>query len=59
MPRSARFGVYVAYAYYLSLLAKIERYPAQRLLSQRLRLPSYQKFILLVRSFFSFKRGIL
>ena len=59
LPRSARFGVYVAYAYYLSLLAKIERYPVQRLLSQRLRLPSYQKFILLVRSFFSFKRGIL
>ena len=59
LPRSARFGVYVAYAYYLSLLAKIERYPAQRLLSQRLRLPSYQKLILLVRSFFSFKLGIL
>ena len=59
LPRSARFGVYVAYAYYVALLKKIERYPAQRLLRQRLRLPSYQKFILLIRSFFSFKLGVL
>ena len=59
LPRGARFGVYVAYAYYVALLKKIERYPAQRLLSQRLRLPSYQKFILLIRSFFSFKLGVL
>ena len=59
LPRSVRFGVYVAYAYYVALLKKIERYPAQRLLRQRLRLPSYQKFILLIRSFFSFKLGVL
>ena len=55
LPAGARFGVYVAYVYYRSLLRKIEARPGEVLLRQRLRLPSYEKFLLLIGSFFRFK----
>lgn len=55
LPKSARFGVYVAYIYYLGLLEKIEKSPVQTLLERRLRLPQYRKFVLLVHSFFRYR----
>ena len=55
LPAGARFGVYVAYVYYRSLLRKIEARPGEVLLRQRLRLPNYEKFLLLIGSFFRFK----
>ena len=59
LPRKARFGVYVTYVYYRALLRKIEAQPGQLLLHQRLRLPNYQKFALLIQSFLRFKLGVL
>ena len=55
LPVGARFGVYVAYVYYRSLLRKIEAQPGEVLLRQRLRLPNHEKFLLLIHSFFRFK----
>ena len=54
LPKRSRFGVYVAYIYYLALLEKIEKSPIQTLLGRRLRLPQYRKVALLLHSFFRY-----
>lgn len=43
LPAKARFGVYVAYKYYLSLFGKIRRTHARRILRERIRIPNYAK----------------
>ena len=50
LPWKARFGVYVAYKYYLSLFKKIRRTQASRILESRIRLPNYRKAMILVRA---------
>ena len=50
LPWKARFGVYVAYKYYLSLFRKIRRTQASRILESRIRLPNYRKAMILVRA---------
>jgi len=46
LPRDARLAVYVAYDYYLALLIRIERTPANELLSKRIRVPDVVKGLL-------------
>jgi hypothetical protein len=36
LPRSARFGVYVAYVYYLALFKKIQNTPSESILRSRI-----------------------
>jgi 15-cis-phytoene synthase len=55
LPDGARFGVYVAYVYFYSLFKKISRYPAERLLKERVRIPDSKKYALLVSSYFAEK----
>ena len=43
LPLKARFGVYLAYKYYLSLFKKIKAVRPQRILEERIRIPNYQK----------------
>lgn len=43
LPLKARFGVYVAYKYYLSLFGKIKRMQPERILEERVRIPDYAK----------------
>jgi|SRR5690348_998046 phytoene/squalene synthetase len=50
LPVKAKFGVYVAYKYYLSLFKKIKRTHAQKLLEQRIRIPNYSKAFIVVRA---------
>lgn len=50
LPLKARFGVYVAYKYYLSLFKKIKRAKPSVILEQRIRIPNYRKAIILVRA---------
>jgi 15-cis-phytoene synthase len=50
LPLKARFGVYVAYKYYLSLFSKIKRTQASKILDRRIRIPSYSKAFILVRA---------
>lgn len=52
LPRSSRFGVYVAYVYYKQLHNKIRSIPPKRVLTERIRIPNYQKMGLLASSFF-------
>ncbi|MBM3439577.1 MAG: phytoene/squalene synthase family protein [Bacteroidetes bacterium] len=50
LPLKARFGVYVAYKYYLSLFKKIKRLEPDTIMEQRIRIPSYGKAMILVRA---------
>lgn len=43
LPLKARFGVYLAYKYYLSLFKKIKAVKPQHILEERIRIPNYQK----------------
>lgn len=59
LPATSQFGVYLAYKYYLSLFKKIRRLPAQRILSERIRIPNGQKVSLMMRSYVAYKMAIL
>jgi phytoene synthase len=50
LPIKARFGVYVAYKYYMSLFKKIRRTEPAALLSCRIRIPNYSKAFIVVRA---------
>jgi phytoene/squalene synthetase len=50
LPVKARFGVYVAYKYYLSLFKKIRRSQPAVLLEDRVRIPNYSKIFILMRA---------
>ena len=50
LPLKARFGVYVAYKYYLSLFKKIKRTQPAKILEQRIRIPNYSKAFIIVRA---------
>ena len=51
LPRSARFGVYVAYKYYLALFRKIRNTPPEKVLQTRIRIPNPYKATLLAYSY--------
>jgi phytoene synthase len=50
LPVKARFGVYVAYKYYLSLFKKIKKVKPSRILEQRVRIPNYSKAFILAKA---------
>jgi phytoene/squalene synthetase len=50
LPLKARFGVYVAYKYYLSLFNKIRKMEPSRVRMQRIRIPDYYKAMIIVRA---------
>ncbi|MBS1576769.1 MAG: phytoene/squalene synthase family protein [Bacteroidetes bacterium] len=50
LPLKARFGVYVAYKYYLSLFKKIKQTQPSRILESRIRIPAYRKAMIIVRA---------
>lgn len=50
LPWKARFGVYVAYKYYFSLFEKIKRVHPSRILRQRIRIPDFQKVMIVARA---------
>ncbi len=50
LPVKVRFGVYVAYKYYLSLFKKIRKAAPQKILKQRVRIPDYGKMLILAKA---------
>ena len=50
LPVKARFGVYVAYKYYLSLFKKIKKAKPATLLTDRIRIPNYSKAFIVMRA---------
>ncbi len=50
LPLNARFGVYVAYKYYLSLFRKIKKLQAKRVMEERIRIPDYGKVMIVAKA---------
>lgn len=50
LPLKARFGVYVAYKYYLSLFKKIKTVHYSTILESRIRIPDYKKLLIVLRA---------
>ena len=50
IPAKAKFGVYVAYKYYLSLFKKIQRLQPRYVKTQRIRIPNYGKAFIIAKA---------
>jgi len=50
LPKGVRFGVYLAYMYYINLFQKIKRSPAAQVQQERIRVPDSRKMYLLLSS---------
>lgn len=50
LPLKARFGVYVAYKYYLSLFRKIKKSGPAIVINKRIRIPDYHKALIVFRA---------
>ena len=50
LPLKSRFGVYVAYKYYLSLFKKISSLEPAKVLETRIRIPNYEKIMIVLRA---------
>ncbi|MCB0793312.1 MAG: squalene/phytoene synthase family protein, partial [Flavobacteriales bacterium] len=59
LPRGARFGVYMAYVYYVNLFRKIQALPPERILQQRVRVRNRKKIALLTTGYFKHSLGLL
>lgn len=59
LPASSKFGVYLAYKYYLSLFAKIKEKSSAEILENRIRLPNSEKAYVLFKSYIRYKTAIL
>jgi phytoene synthase len=59
LPASSRFGVYVAYIYYLALFKKIKAISCGSIMSERVRIPNTQKISLLAGSYLKHSLGML
>jgi 15-cis-phytoene synthase len=59
LPRSSRFGVYMAYVYYQALLRKIMNTPAHRVIETRIRIRNRHKLRLLFTSFIRHRLNLI
>ena len=50
LPHTARFGVYLAYIYYVSLFKKIQQTPSHKVQEKRIRVNNFEKMMLLIQS---------
>lgn len=55
LPTEAKFGVFMAYRYYRRLLKKLAKTPAIDIKNTRIRVPNYEKFGLLTRSYVKYQ----
>lgn len=59
LPNSSRFGVYLAYRYYISLFRKIKKTSAHNIINQRIRISNGRKFSLMMSSYVQYKMSFL
>lgn len=59
LPRSARFGVYVAYLYYMALFEKIRNTPCHVVLQSRIRVRKRRKISILAYSYLKHQLNLL
>ena len=59
LPGSAKFGVYLAYKYYLSLFAKIRKKSSEEILEHRIRISNAHKALVALKSYLRYKIAYL
>lgn len=59
LPKGSRFGVYLAYSYYLSLFNKIKKLDAELVLKERIRVTDTKKYLVLVWSYIKHKLNLI
>lgn len=59
LPDEAKFGVFTAYVYYKTLLKKLKSTPARKILNTRIRISNTYKFLLLAKSFVTYKFNLI
>jgi len=59
LPVEAKFGVYTAFIYYKKLLNKLKKTPSLEIKNTRIRVPDYQKFGLLAKSYFDYRLNLI
>ena len=59
LPASSKFGVYLAYKYYLSLFSRIRKKSSEEILENRIRIPNIQKAYVAVKSYVRYKAAYL
>lgn len=59
LSKSSKYGVYLAYKYYLSLFAKIRNKSSREILESRTRIPNFQKLFIALESYLRYKTAIL
>ncbi|MCW5899180.1 MAG: phytoene/squalene synthase family protein [Flavobacteriales bacterium] len=59
LPKGARFGVYMAYIYYVNLFRKIKALPCDRIMRERVRVRNRRKIALLTTSYLRHSFGLL
>jgi 15-cis-phytoene synthase len=59
LPRSARFGVYVAYLYYMALFEKIKNTPCHVVLQSRIRVRNRRKISILAYSYLKHQLNLI
>lgn len=59
LPAEAKFGVFMAYRYYWRLLKKLRKTPAIEIKNTRIRVPNYEKFGLLTRSYVKYQLNLV
>ena len=59
LPLSAKKGVYLAYSYYYSLFKKIKKTPANKIMSKRIRIPNFLKFMILIKVEIKYILGLI
>jgi 15-cis-phytoene synthase len=55
LPNTAKFGVYVAFMYYKTLLNKLKKTPSLAIKNTRIRVPDYQKYGLFAQCYVNFQ----
>jgi phytoene/squalene synthetase len=59
LPLESRFGVYIAYRYYLKLLKKLKKADSEKILNGRIRISNSLKVFILTKSYLRYKLNFL
>lgn len=59
LPKSSKFGVYLAYKYYISLFNKIRKTPPQSILKKRIRISNGKKIAVMMSIYLQYKIAII
>ncbi|MEO1052710.1 MAG: phytoene/squalene synthase family protein [Bacteroidota bacterium] len=59
LPKSAKFGVYLAYVYYHALFNKIRKTPSNYILESRIRIPNQKKYSILLSTYLKHRLNLI